>query len=58
MEIFNSIGFLFLFKNLTDFFTYSTDATESIEDLSDEPDAFKVWDETKDLSALGLSSDT
>jgi putative transposase len=29
-----------------------------IEDQSDEPDAFKVWDEPKDSSSLGLSSDT
>lgn len=29
-----------------------------IEDQSDEPDAFKVWDEEKDSSSFGVSSDT
>ncbi len=29
-----------------------------IENQTDEPNTFKVWDESKDLSSLGVSSDT
>lgn len=37
-----------------------TEATikKYIEDQSDEPNAFKIWDEDKDLSSVGVSSDT